>query len=153
MITESHLWAKFKAAVDCTFSCNRIETGLTALGVSDVYYTCGIADGWIELKISHSSLDLPFRFQHPLSIEQARWLLEHWRPEIKLFSWILIGLATGNRWDGCTLVPGYMAIHLFQAQQQQNSLRDIAKLDRGRHRGWLSKIRTLEAAADQLITI
>lgn len=82
----------------------RVETGLTALGVSDVEYVMGVAPtvvwhGWVELKVCTTQRDKSrLAFGHEFTLQQALWLGSHHTPVCYLRSWLLVGFPGPVHW-------------------------------------------------------
>lgn len=113
---ENQLWAALRAVrtmpeTHQPLKLTRIETGTTALGVSDVEYVSDDWNGWVELKTSASwRLDATLRLRHPFDMQQLAWLASHHDVRRGLRSWLLIGVEKGKRWEKFLLLPPAAAV-------------------------------------------
>lgn len=117
MSTEAKMWDLMqKNRGEVQF--NRIECS-TLLGVSDLEYVGLYTHGWIEGKVARIRHQIdPIKLQHPLTAQQATWLLDHHRPSIKLRSWLLIGQISPARQG--TFARFYLAPPMAAAQFLMN---------------------------------
>lgn len=85
----------------------RIETGDTALGVSDVEYINQTYCGWIENKVLVTSRSTStFMFNSPFTLQQFQWLVEHHRPKRNILSWLLVGKPKASQgWESWFMLP------------------------------------------------
>lgn len=98
MSTETKLWQSMRRANDKDLVhpvlLTRFENHI-ALGVADVEYVSTVAHGWLELKVGW----LPryprrrLMLQQELKVTQQLWLMNHNRPSLHLYSWLLVGIA------------------------------------------------------------
>lgn len=119
--TEGAMWKVLAAAAkSIPGRYTRIETGDTALGVSDIEYVTPNFHGWVESKVLMTSRDTStFMFGTPYSSTQLLWLLEHHNPKRCLCSWLLVGkpkrLALG--WDKWFLIPAPITSRLLSTHR------------------------------------
>ena len=74
-MTEKDIFKKLKEQTKLSLSVFSIETGVTELGVPDVYYDSLFGfEGWLELKVAKNRLEGAFLEYRP---GQQQWLKRH----------------------------------------------------------------------------
>lgn len=127
-----YILRKLKAQGFDTF---RVETGMTTVGMPDVYAMGGGADWWIELKNMQKSSIKSAYWRVPWRSGQQMWALSYWRClKGRKCSWTFVGLK-----DGVLIVRmgSLKEDNIVRAEDKDAfvfSLADFAKLNLGR---WL----------------
>lgn len=106
--TEKALWRALSNASGPRDLLTRVETGMTAGGVSDIEYVFRTTGhhGWLELKTFATDRDdRPISLHTPFTFAQASWLMAHHMPELKMYSWLLLGRLGPRTWKELILVP------------------------------------------------
>lgn len=111
-VTEAALWKYIKRD-----GMARVETGMTAAGVSDVEYVLGTWHGWVELKaVLPPRVRKPYTLHTPFTVPQLQWLVRHHIPRQRLRSWLLLGVAGAQTWRELVLLPPPQAVHLLNVR-------------------------------------
>lgn len=96
----------------------RIETGDTALGVSDMEYLTPQWIGWVEFKVLETTKESSFfTFGSDFTQAQCLWLLDHHYLSRYRCSWLLVGCPYRSRagWERWILLPAPVTVRLLKS--------------------------------------